>query len=133
MPRHLLPEEQGERNRRWGIEAENIAAEFLIKEGYVVRERNWRVGNHIEIDIIAEKDGYIVFVEVKARKGNFMHPSETVDDKKIRKMVAGGNAYLRNLPYLFKYRFDVITVTGDPSDYHIDHMPDAFMPPLSMR
>lgn len=124
---------RGTKNREWGGKAEQIAAEYLISEGYVIRERNWRIGNHIEIDIIAEKDGYIAFVEVKARRGNVVTADEAVDEKKIKKMVTGGNAYLRTLPHLFKYRLDVITVTGDPENYSVRHLPDAFLPPLSSR
>ena len=65
---------QGAANREWGKMAEDIAAEYLLTNGYIIRERNWRIGNRIEIDIIAEKDGIIVFVEVKAREGDFQSP-----------------------------------------------------------
>ena len=71
--------EQGMQNREWGKQAEQIAAEYLIKEGYLIREQNWRVGNTIEIDIIAEKEGTIAFVEVKARKGNVIAGEDAVD------------------------------------------------------
>lgn len=47
---------QGAANREWGKMAEDIAAEYLLTNGYIIRERNWRIGNKIEIDIIAEKD-----------------------------------------------------------------------------
>lgn len=80
---------QGAANREWGKMAEDIAAEYLLTNGYIIRERNWRIGNKIEIDIIAEKDGIIVFVEVKARKGDFQSPEETVDSPKRKKMIQG--------------------------------------------
>lgn len=35
---------QGSDNRDWGYEAESIAAEYFLKEGYVIRERNWHMG-----------------------------------------------------------------------------------------
>ena len=41
--------EQGKANREWGKQAEQIAADYLLTNGYVIRERNWRVGNRIEI------------------------------------------------------------------------------------
>lgn len=51
----------------WGMEAEQIAADYLLARGYVIRERRWRCGaSKKEIDIIAEKDAVMVFVEVKA-------------------------------------------------------------------
>ena len=48
-------QKQGQANREWGKQAEDIAADYLTAEGYVIRERNWRCGNHIEIDIIAQE------------------------------------------------------------------------------
>lgn len=121
----------GTANREWGKAAEGIAREYLIKNGYIVREQNWRVGNAIEIDIIAEKDNKIIFVEVKARKGDFILPDEAVDEKKMKKMVKGGDIYLRSLPYPYEYRLDLITITGTPDNYELQHIPDAFLPPLS--
>ena len=50
-----------------GKEGELLAANHLQSEGYVIRHRNWRCG-HKELDIVAEKDGTLVFVEVKTRK-----------------------------------------------------------------
>lgn len=122
--------EQGKANREWGKQAEQIAADYLLTNGYVIRERNWRVGNRIEIDIIAEIDGMIVFVEVKARKGDYQSPDDAVDTPKRMKLVRGGDMYLRSLPHMFPYRLDIITVTGTPESYEINHMPDAFLPPL---
>lgn len=121
---------QGAANREWGIQAEQLAADYLIAHGYIIRERNWRVGNKIEIDIIAEKDGVIVFVEVKARKGEFQQADEAVDTKKRLKMIKGGDIYMRSLPHLFQYSLDIITVTGTPDNYELIHMKDAFLPPL---
>ena len=122
---------QGESNFKWGKEAEQIACEHLISEGYTIRERNWKAGNTIEIDIIAQIANTIVFVEVKARKGDFVDPEETVNKAKMKKMVKGGDIYLNSLPHLFEYRLDVITITGTPEDYKIQHFPDAFLPPIT--
>lgn len=121
---------QGELNREWGRMAEQIATDYLITGGYTIRERNWRAGNSIEIDIIAEKDGSIIFVEVKARRGNVISGEEAVNNAKRDKMVRGGDIYLRQQPHLFRYRLDVIVVCGSPGNYEIRHYPDAFLPPL---
>lgn len=122
--------QQGTSNREWGKQAETIAAEYLRAHGYIIRERNWRVGNSIEIDIIAEKDNTIIFVEVKARKGDFQQADDAVDTPKRNKMIKGGDIYLRSLPHLFQYRLDIITLTGTPENYEIKHLEDAFLPPL---
>lgn len=124
---------QGRENREWGIEAEEIAANYLRGKGYIIRERNWRAGKTIEIDIIAEKNGVIAFVEVKARKGDFQSAYDAVDDKKMGKIIKGGDIYLRMQPHLFRYRLDIITVTGSSDNYTIDHLEDAFLPPLTLR
>ena len=49
-----------------GAAGEQFAYEFLIREGFIVRERNWTM-NHLEVDIIAERNGTFHFVEVKKR------------------------------------------------------------------
>lgn len=124
---------QGKENREWGQEAEKIAAEWLLTHGYVVRERNWRSSNHIEIDIIAELPRRIIFIEVKARRGDVVKPIEAIDEKKIKKMAKGADIYLESQEHLFQYRFDIITITGSPDNYTIEHIEDAFMPPLRRR
>lgn len=120
----------GEKNREWGHEAERLAAEYYLKEGYIIRERNWRSG-HSEIDIILEKDRTIVFVEVKSRKAGTQDPVEAVNFRKRQKMIRGADAYLRNLQMLYQYRFDIVTFTGDPDNYVMHHYADAFLPPVN--
>lgn len=122
---------QGQANRDWGKQAEQIAADFLISEGYVIRERNWRCGNHIEIDIIAQEGTTIAFVEVKARKGDCQMPDESVNLKKQKNMIKGGDIYLRGLNRFYYYRLDIITITGTSDNYTLEHLKDAFLPPLS--
>lgn len=126
----MRKEIQGKKNREWGAEAEKIAAEWLLSHGYVIRERNWRMGKTVEIDIIAELPGEMVFVEVKARKGDMVEPVDAIDAKKIRLIVRGADKYLQDLPHLFRYRFDIITITGSSESYTLEHFPDAFYPPF---
>lgn len=122
---------QGEQNLQWGKDAEEIAATYLIEKGYVIRERNWRIGNRIEIDLIAEKEGKIIFVEVKARKGDFILADEAVDSAKRKKMIKGGDIYLRSLPHLYEFRLDIISITGSLENYELIHIEDAFLPELT--
>ena len=121
---------RGADNKQWGHEAEQIAAEWLMAQGYVIRERNWRMGRSVEIDIIAEIPGTMVFIEVKARTGDTQSPAEAVDAKKKRRMIRGADKYLQQFSFLFKYRFDIITITGNYTSSTIDHFQDAFMPEL---
>lgn len=122
---------RGESNFKWGKEAEQIASEYLISKGYTILERNWKAGTTIEIDLIAQIGTTVVFVEVKARKGDFINPEDTVNKAKMNKMVKGGDIFLSSLPHTFEYRLDVITITGTPDNYKIRHIPDAFLPPVT--
>lgn len=124
---------RGSDNNQWGREAEQIAVEYLIKQGYTIRERNWKVGNRYEIDIIAELECRIIFIEVKARSGNHQSAEEAVDQKKCDRIVRGGDIYLKSIPYLVQYRFDIITITGSRDDYSLNHYEDAFLPTVRNR
>lgn len=123
--------QQGTENREIGALAEQLATDYLFSEGYSVRERNWRIGNRFELDIIAEKDFTVAFVEVKYRKEGMDAALEAVDKNKRNKMVKAADVYMRNLPMPYQYRFDIITVTFEGENYRIEHLPDAFMPGLN--
>lgn len=129
---HIDKQAQGTSNREWGAFAESIAADYLIAQGYAIRERNYRM-NKCEIDIIAQIENEIVFVEVKARSGRDQDPLDAVDKPKRARIVSVADAYLKSLPTLFYYRFDIITLTGDPDNYKIEHYPDAYMAPLRTK
>lgn len=119
---------------KWGREAENIVCEYLIGKGYTIRERNWRPQtSRSEIDIIAQKEDVLVFVEVKARTDRDVDPTEAMTADKIKNVVRGANAYLRQQEYDFFYRFDVAAVNGNVDDYVLDYLEDAFLPPLLRR
>ena len=95
-----------------GQKAEDIAAKTLQKKGYKILERNFssRFG---EIDIIAQKGEYLVFVEVKFRKneafGGGMAAVDFHKQARIRKTAA---IYLQKLTEQPCVRFDVVTLTG---------------------
>ena len=77
-----------------------------------------------EIDIIAEKDGVIVFTEVKTRTSEvFGTPSEAVGKDKRKKYELCAKAYLQTeRKYDAACRFDVIEIEND----EINHIEDAF-------
>ncbi len=108
---------------------ENAAAEFLEDNDYEILERNFRM-KFGEIDIIAEKDGCMVFVEVKTRRGNaFGEPSQYVDYRKQRHIRQTASAYA-NIETT-EMRFDVIEVFygENNSGYYvkkIGHIENAF-------
>jgi putative endonuclease len=91
---------------KWG---ENVAREYLQKRGYQIIETNFRCREG-EIDIIAQDKEYLVFVEVRTRRGfEFGTPEESVTTAKKKKLISLAFIYLqnhRNLPAL--WRFDVV-------------------------
>jgi len=108
-----------------GKMGEDTAVRFLLKKGYEILERNFRFRRG-EIDIIAKKQGEIVFVEVKTTmKGGFGEPEDRVGSKKQYQIgqVAKGYLYSKEI-YDVDCRFDVITVTGSNKVLH--HIKDAF-------
>src|SRR6185295_1414531 len=94
-----------------GETGENLAAAALSARGYAILERRYRT-RHGEIDIIAEHEGVLVFVEVRARAtAEFGRAAETVTDAKQRKVTAMAVDYLArhhitNRPC----RFDVVAI-----------------------
>lgn len=124
--------EQGRYAREWGKTAEDIATEFLTRKGYPILERNWSpAGGHKEIDIISQKDNYIIFIEVKARSGRDLSPLEALTPQKLNNIYRCAESYLKMMPgQHWRYRFDIITIEGNPSDYSLNHIEDAFLGPL---
>lgn len=109
----------------WG---EDLACNFYLERGGLILERNYfcRVG---EIDLIVCLDGVLIFVEVRTRSGSgFMEPFESVDARKIRKIRRAATYYYT---YVWEKesvcQFDVISVTGQPDDYELVHIEQAFM------
>lgn len=111
----------------FGKIAEDLAADYLQKDGYKILVRNFRF-QKAEIDIIAEKNNKIIVVEVKARSTDaFMLPQEAVTRTKIKLIVSAVNHYLEEFNRDNEVRFDIITVLPDEKrKLVIDHIPDAF-------
>lgn len=111
---------------KWG---EQLACDILLQEGAVIRERNWTMGK-LEIDIIAVKGDTIIFAEVKTRENMADDPIEAVDARKIKNIVRAANAYMMSCEAPFDARFDLFAINGTPDNYKVEHLPDAFDPPL---
>lgn len=111
----------------FGKIAEDLAAEYLQKNGYKVVTRNFRF-QKAEIDIIAEKENLIIIVEVKARSTDaFILPQEAVTKTKIRSIVSAANHYLEEFNRSNEVRFDIISVLPDErKNLIIEHIIDAF-------
>lgn len=115
-------------NTSFGAFGEDLAAEFLKKNGFEILVRNFRCGKN-EIDLIAKKGTTISFVEVKIRKGlEFGHAAEAVTRAKQSELAKAAECYLRKFPNSADlYRFDVVAITmtrGEAPD--ILFIEDAF-------
>lgn len=114
------------RNKSLGSEGEHLAALYLVEKGYHIIACNWQ-NSHQEIDIIADWYGETVFVEVKTRSGEKFHTAlEAVDKEKQKNLRAAAEAYMRAYADGLPYRFDVITLVGEPPNFELRHHENAF-------
>jgi putative endonuclease len=109
-----------------GQKGEELAEEHLKKTGYKILFRNWKWGRN-EIDIIAENQDFIIFIEVKTRNDDFqMHPLTAVNKEKQRSIIRAANGYLQKFNVDKEGRFDIVTVIKTIDSYQIDHIEGAF-------
>ncbi len=96
---------------------EREAAAYLEAAGYTIRERRYHTRNG-EIDIIAQKDNLIVFVEVKARRNlKYGAPFEAVRGSKSQRMLKVAKEYIyRKRLNEMGFRFDVISIMLNDKD-----------------
>ena len=111
----------------WG---EVRAAEYLRKKRYRLLGRNYTVRGG-EIDLIAEKGGFVVFAEVKLRKSaDFAQAREFVDARKRERLTAAAQLWLAGNDCALQPRFDVIEVYAprgaDSETLRINHIENAF-------
>ena len=112
---------------------EELAAEYIVKKGYQILERNWRSG-HKEIDIIALQDDVLVVVEVKTRKtDDYGEPEIAVGRDKQRMLIRAADAYVRFKNLDVDVRFDIISIVITDNEPEIEHIEDAFIPLSNQR
>ncbi|NLR68206.1 YraN family protein [Chitinophaga varians] len=109
-----------------GREGEKIAQEY-VRRFCTIRHTNWK-HHRKEIDIVAENNGTIYFIEVKARNGSrFGWPEEAVDHKKQEHIQVVAAAYLEYFQLCPPaIRFDIIAVTFETGGHELLHLRDVF-------
>lgn len=113
-------------HNEFGRVGEETACRYLMHAGYRLLARNWRC-HHLEIDIVAEWYGEIVFVEVKSRSNEiFMAAADAVSRDKKERLVAAAKAYMSYYRLDQPYRFDIITVVGDAPPFEVEQHVNAF-------
>lgn len=112
-----------------GEYGESIAQSTLIEQGYEILEMNWR-HRRAEIDIIAKKDGIVIFVEVKTRSQDYLgKPESFITSRKRAMMADAASAYCSAINHTWEVRFDYISIlVHNDDDYELKHFKDAFIP-----
>lgn len=111
-----------------GKSGEDYTADYLRNNGYIVIKQNFsnRFG---EIDIIAENDEYIVFVEVKTRRlGAMVTGTQSIDRYKINRIRNLANDFLSKFSSAKPPRFDVADVIYDDTNnkFSVNYIESAF-------
>lgn len=116
------------RNQDTGRRGEDLAAAYLQSKGYAMLTRNYR-SRRGELDLVCEKDGVIVFVEVKTRSSfNYGSGAEAVNRAKQARIRSLALEYLQDHPICrVDIRFDVISILWHDEQHHrIEHIEAAF-------
>ena len=112
-------------NQEVGKLGEEIAANYLMKQGYRLLHRNWRLKGGYEIDIVAFKDNALHFVEVKTRTTSFIDPLHAVDMEKIRHVSRAAYLYKKYYHYTFDTHIDAIGIVyRTDADYDLHFIPN---------
>ena len=98
-----------------GKKGEELAKEYLIKQGYKIVELNKRFSRFCEIDIIAKDKNTYVFCEVKTRRTDICGtPFEAITKTKYQNIKKGIYFYIQENPDCKKYRIDAVSVLLEP-------------------
>ena len=94
-----------------GRMGEQLALHYLKNLGYKILHQNWKY-QHWEVDIIAEKENVLHFIEVKTRKSlRFGYPENDVSKKKLRHIIDAAAEYQEQYPGWVRIQFDVLSIT----------------------
>ncbi len=117
------------KNIEIGKKGEQIAAEFLRNKGYEIMQTNWRY-SRAEVDIICKYNDHLIFVEVKTRSYNYYgEPAAFVTTKKEEFMMSAAAAFMEEIKYEWKFRFDVISIILNKDKLEkIEHFLQALWP-----
>lgn len=100
-------------NYQAGHLAEKNAAEYLLQQGFTIMELNWKT-KYCEIDIVAEKNKAVYFVEVKYRKNtNQGYGLEYITNKKLDQMRFAAELWVSSHDWTNEYQLAAIGIDGE--------------------
>jgi putative endonuclease len=109
-----------------GISGERLAVEYLISKGYRILAQNFRYLK-AEVDIIAQKDNYLVAVEVKTRSSTaFGAPEEFLKPAQIQRIIKAVDYFVTSKDLNVEVRFDIIAIVLSTKKPQIEHIENAF-------
>lgn len=117
------------KKQKTGKRGEALARKHLEKQGMQVIAENWRYGRR-EIDLIAQQDDILIFVEVKTRSYEYYgSPGHFLSPEQESRIATAAFAFCEEADYAGEVRFDLIEVILPPNAPHqLTHYPDAFYP-----
>lgn len=97
-------------HQEFGKQGEQLAAEWLLRQGFELICRNWRHRRY-EIDILACREGVLHVIEVKARHDDlFGNPEDWVDRKKGNHLLSAGEAFREQHPRWTLIQYDILSI-----------------------
>ncbi len=108
------------KKQKIGFWGQKIAENYLIDNGYLIIDQNYRTP-YGELDLIIRKNGEIVFVEVKTRTSNsFGYPEISITSKKKSHLIHSAEAYMQAQEEIIdNWRIDVVAIQGKPGENNI--------------
>ena len=119
--RHLMAQ-----HNELGKKGEQLAVNFLLKNGYEIIEQNYRF-DKAEVDIIARYKDILAIIEVKTRSTtDFGNPEEFVKPKQIKQLVKAVDEYVIVNDLDVEVRFDIVAIVKEKKGFKIEHLENAF-------
>ncbi|OGB83809.1 YraN family protein [candidate division TM6 bacterium RIFCSPHIGHO2_12_FULL_32_22] len=111
----------------WGNFGEKLVSEYLVKNGFKVLHRNYRQ-RYGEIDLIAEKNEVVAFVEVKFRQNEYFSLSDVITRSKQKKIILAAKRFISMSDFVDKvFRFDVALILKEGDNFRINYIENAFV------
>ena len=128
-----MPVRTSDARRRLGARGEQIAVDYLVGQGYVLQDRNWRcrIG---ELDLVLRDGEWLVMVEVRTRRAGATGslpvlggPEESITRRKLARLALLAEEYLMTHPWPGPFRVDIVALTLGQADAVVEmhHLRDA--------
>lgn len=101
----------------FGDASENLATDFLEQEGFIILERNYFARKLGEIDIIAQRDDELHFIEVKSGKSDSFDPVYNVTPAKLRKVINSAQYYMKVNKLDMNFSIDALIIRYDEVEF----------------